>query len=129
MRIENKLELPFGKGYDVKVKDLVLKTPRSEKEKILLIVRLLLSINKKKLTTNLKNKLDELGDELGVNLNASSSGIMANLIKIPDFNVEVSEFEGFKPSNHQKPYVIALGKKKGGKKKKTNKWIKKILVQ
>lgn len=117
-KIENKLELPFGKGYDVKVKDLVLNTARSEKEKILLIIRLLLSNNNKKLTTNLTNKIRDLGDELGVNLNASSSGIMANLIKIPDFNVEVVDFESFEPSQHQKPIVIALGKPKRGRPKK-----------
>ena len=117
-KIENKLELPFGKGYDVKVKDLVLNTARSEKEKILLIIRLLLNINKKKQTTDIMNKIRDLGDELGVNLNASSSGIMANLIKIPDFNVEVVDFESFKPSEHQKPIVIALGKPKRGRPKK-----------
>jgi len=117
-KIENKLELPFKKGYDVKVKDLVLNTARSKKEKILLIIRLLLNINKKKQTTNLTSKIRDLGDELGVNLNASSSGIMANLIKIPDFNVEVGDFESFIPSEHQKPIVIALGKPKRGRPKK-----------
>jgi len=117
-KIENKLELPFKKGFDVKVKDLVLKQARSDVEKVKLIIRLLLSNNKQKQTTDLTAKIRELGDELGVNLNASSSGIMANLIKIPEYNVEVVDFEHFKPSEHQKPIVIALGKPKRGRPKK-----------
>lgn len=119
-KIENKLELPFKKGFDVKVKDLVLKEDRSKDEKVKLIIRLLLSNNGKKQTTNLTNKIRDLGDELGVNLNASSSGIMANLIKIPEYNVEVVDFESFEPSQHQKPIVIALGKPKRGRPKKGN---------
>jgi hypothetical protein len=39
-KIENKLELPFKKGFDVKVKDLVLKQARSDVEKVKLIIRL-----------------------------------------------------------------------------------------
>jgi hypothetical protein len=113
-KIENKLELAFKKGYDMKVKDLVLKQDRNEDEKVKLIIRLLLNNNNKKLNSDLTNKVRNLGNELGVNLNASSSGIMANLIKIPEYNVEVADFESFTPSEHQKPIVIALGKSNDG---------------
>ena len=113
-KIENKLELAFKKGYDIKVKDLVLKQDRNEDEKVKLIIRLLLKNNNKKLNSDLTNKVRDLGDELGVNLNASSSGIMANLIKIPEYNVEVADFESFTPSEHKKPIVIALGKSNDG---------------
>ena len=113
-KIENKLELAFKKGYDMKVKDLVLKQDRNEDEKVKLIIRLLLNNNNKKLNSDLTNKVRDLGDELGVNLNASSSGIMANLIKIPEYNVEVADFESFTPSEHKKPIVIALGKSNDG---------------
>jgi hypothetical protein len=113
-KIENKLELAFKKGYDMKVKDLVLKQDRNEDEKVKLIIRLLLNNNNKKLNSDLTNKVRDLGNELGVNLNASSSGIMANLIKIPEYNVEVADFESFTPSEHQKPIVIALGKSNDG---------------
>lgn len=113
-KIENKLELPFKKGYDVKVKDLVLNQPRNDVEKIKLIIRLLVKNNKKKINVDLMEKIRELSDELGISLYSSSSGIMANLISIPDFNPEVSEFEGYTPSEHRKPIVIALGKPNDG---------------
>jgi len=113
-KIENKLELPFKKGFDVKVKDLVLNQPRNDVEKIKLIIKLLVKNNKKQITVNLMDKIRELSDELGVSLYSASSGIMANLIKIPDFNPEVSEFEGYTPSEHRKPIVIALGKPNDG---------------